>query len=276
MTNSKTPTRRQVLIGLGTVGAASLAGCSAGPGTGGDDVPTETMNESMGTATPMETTDESMGTATSTQGTANVRVVHASPNAPAVDVYVDGNAVLEGVAFGAVSDYLELSAGSHAVEITAAGDSETVVFDDDVTVEADTDYTVVAAGEIGDAADEPFAPLVLTDDNSDPGGDTARVRLVHASPDAPAVDVTLASNGDVLYDGVPYGESGYVEVPAGDYTIEVRGDTETNDGDVAATFDLSLAGGEVYTGFAVGYLSPDDEPADTAFDLVVVQDTGAD
>jgi hypothetical protein len=158
--------------------------------------------------------------------------------------------------------------------LTAAGDSETVVFEGALPVEAGTEYTVAAVGEIGEMADEPFEPLVLTDDNSAVGDDTARVRLVHASPDAPAVDVTLASSGDALYDGLAYGESEYVEAPAGDYTLEVRGDTEGNDGDVVGTFDVSLAGGQVYTAFAAGYLTPDDDPADTAFDLFVVQDTG--
>ncbi|MEF8838116.1 MAG: DUF4397 domain-containing protein [Haloarculaceae archaeon] len=212
-------------------------------------------------------------TATPTPDPAHVRVVHASPNAPNVDVWVNGTAVLEDVTFGAISAYLDLPAGTHTVEIAAAGDPETVVFSGDLTVDAGTAYTVVAAGEIGDMADEPFAPLVLTDDNSDPGTDSARVRLVHASPDAPAVDVTLASSGDALFDGVPFGGAGYVEVPAGDYTIDVRGDTETNDGDVVASFDLSLAGGQVYTGVAAGYLSPADEPADTPFDLLLAQDT---
>jgi hypothetical protein len=37
---------------------------------------------------------------------------------------------------------------------------------------------------------------------------------------------------------------------------------------------VSVAGGGVYTGFAAGYLSPDDEPDDTPFDLVVAQDSG--
>lgn len=53
--------------------------------------------------------------------TANVRVAHLSPDAPAVDVYVDGAAVLEDVPFGAVSDYLELPAGSHTIEVAPAG-----------------------------------------------------------------------------------------------------------------------------------------------------------
>jgi hypothetical protein len=174
-----------------------------------------------------------------------------------------------------VSGYLEVPAGDRAVEITPADDAGASVFSGTVTVAADGAYTVAAAGEVGDDADQPFEPLVLEDDNADPGDDTARVRLVHASPDAPAVDVTLASSGDVLYDDVAYGQSGYVEVPAGSYTLDVRGATDANDGDVVASFDVSLEGGQVYTAFAAGYLSPDDEPADVPFDLYLVQDTSS-
>nr|WP_245180645.1 DUF4397 domain-containing protein [Halomicroarcula amylolytica] len=257
--------RRRVLLGIGTGVTVGLAGCAGGSGSGdGADTPADTDTE-----TATETSTETDTPA----GNASVRMAHMSPNAPNVDVYVDGSAVLEDVPFGAVSDYLDVPAGERMVEITAAGDAETSVFSGAVPVEAETAYTVAAIGEIGDEADEPFEPLVLEDDNSDPGGETARVRLVHASPDAPAVDVTLASSGDVLFDGVAYGESGYVEVPAGDCTLQIRGDTESNDGDVAAEFDVSLDGGQVYTAFAAGYLSPDDEPADTPFDLVVAQDT---
>src|SRR5690242_6965489 len=43
--------------------------------------------------------------------TAKVRVVHASPDAPAVDVWVDGSKVLSGVTFFTASDYLDLPAG---------------------------------------------------------------------------------------------------------------------------------------------------------------------
>jgi hypothetical protein len=121
--------------------------------------------------------------------------------------------------------------------------------------------------------DTTFQPLVLEDDNSDPGGDQARLRVVHASPDAPAVDVTVAASGDALFDGVAFTESGYVTVPSGDYTVEIRGDTDSNDGDVVADYDVSLNGGTVYTAFARGYLSPDDEPADESFSLQVVQDS---
>ncbi|MDS0222329.1 DUF4397 domain-containing protein [Haloarcula sp. S1AR25-5A] len=269
---SSDTTRRRILLGIGTGVTVGLAGCSGDGGDGGAEEP-DTETDS-GMDTPMETETETETEEATDSGTGSVRVAHMSPNAPNVDVYVEGDAVLEDVAFGAVSQYLDVPAGELSVEITAAGDPDTSVFSGPVPVAADTAYTVAAIGELGDDADQAFEPLVLEDDNSDPGGDTARVRLVHASPDAPAVDVTLASNGDALYDGVEYGGSGYVEVPEGDYTLQVRGDTESNDGDVVAEFDVSLAGGEVYTAFAAGYLSPDDEPADTPFDLIVAQDTG--
>lgn len=296
----RSTTRRRLLLSSGAIGAAVLAGCG-GPGTGvgTNGSPTDGgigTESPMGTAEPTETevgtetetstetdgatetgeeteTDAETETGTETGGEARVRVVHLSPNAPNVDLYVDGSAVLEDVAFGTVSDYLALTAGTYTVEITAAGDPDTSVFEGDVTVEADTVYTIAAIGEVGDGADQPFEPLVLTDETEPPAGDMARLRVVHASPDAPAVDIT--AGGDVLFDGVAYGESGYVEVPSGDYTVEIRGDTPENDGEVVQSFDVSLAGGQVYTAFAAGYLSPDDEPADTPFDLIIAEDTEA-
>ncbi|MDS0300498.1 DUF4397 domain-containing protein [Halogeometricum sp. S1BR25-6] len=271
-------TRRRALIGIGTGLAVGLAGCmGGGDGTETEGSTSTEMSTEMETSTEMagETEMETeSGEATGTEGeSASVRVAHVAPNAPNVDVYVDGSAVLEDVPFGAVSEYLAVPAGERQVQITAAGDPDTVVFEGAVPVEAGMMYTVAATGEIGDMADQAFEPLVLQGDGSAPGGDMARVRLVHASPDAPAVDVTLASNGDTVFDGVAYGESSTTTVPAGDYTLDVRGDTESNDGDVAASFDVSLSGGQAYTAFAAGYLTPDDEPADTAFDLIVAQDT---
>ncbi|PSQ23502.1 hypothetical protein BRD06_09055 [Halobacteriales archaeon QS_9_67_15] len=274
-------TRRDVIAALGASFSVGLAGCGSdsdgetdGPDDGdGMDTETDAMDGTntetdgeMGTEMPEDTE-----TPTAT-GTANVRVAHFSPDAPNVDVYVNDDEVLSDVAFRAVSDYLELPVGTHTVTITAAGDPNTVAFEGDVTVEA-ADYTIAAIGELS-GEDTDFRPLILEDDNGDIGDDTARVRLVHASPDAPAVDVTTDGGDGALYDGVPFGEAGYVEVPAGTYTLQVRGDTDGNDGDVVADYTVELVGGTVYTGFAGGYLTPGDDPADAPFDLTLAVDSG--
>ena len=144
-----------------------------------------------------------------------VRVAHFSPDAPNVDVLVEGEPVLEDVPYEAVSEYLDLPAGTYGVTITAAGDPEAVVFDDEVTVE-EPYYTAAAIGEL---EAETFEPLVLVDADDIPE-EQALVRLVHASPDAPAVDVFA---GDApLYEDVAFGEdSEYLEVEPGPYTLDV-------------------------------------------------------
>jgi hypothetical protein len=267
MSDSTNPTRRRLLLGLGVAATASLAGCGA---TADTDDTTTTAETDAGTATPTATPTP---TETPPDGNAALRVAHFSPNAPNVDVYVDDTAVLEDVPFGAVSTYMTVPAGTRRVRITPAGDAETIVFEGDVGVANEATYTVAAVGEVGDGVDRPFAPLVLEDDVSEPDDGTARIRVIHASPDAPAVDVSVVGSEDPLFDGVDFGQSGSIAVPAGDYTVEIRGDTESNDGDVVASFDVSLAAGGVYSAFASGYLSPGDS-MENAFDLFVAQDVG--
>lgn len=190
---------------------------------------------------------------------AAVRVAHFSPDAPNVDVYVDGEQVLADVAYGDVSPYLEVPPGTYTVTITAAGDPGTVAFEGDVTIES-AFYTVAAIGELGATT---FEPLVLVDAGS------ALVRLVHASPDAPAVDVY--ANDQLVFENAAFGEStAYVAVPAGAYTLDVRpaGDPETT----VASFDVTLELATAYSAYAIGYLEPPADLAERAFDLQVTVD----
>ncbi|MFC3478109.1 DUF4397 domain-containing protein [Halobacterium litoreum] len=275
----------------GTALAVALAGC-AGNGGGDADTTTETTDGAGTTETTTTadgTTETTDGTTTSAGDGGYLRAVHASPNAPDVDVYVDDQLAFEGAPFGGVTPYASLSPGDHDVRITAAGDESTVVFDQTVPV-AEGFQSAVAYGELQTGGgtttadgtttangttteqmdgDTAFTVGLLEDQSEAPGADESVVRLFHASPDAPAVDVTVESSGSALFDGVAFGESSsYETVPAGSYTLEVRPDTEDNSGDVVTTFDVTVEGGTAYTAFAVGYLA-DQEPG---FDLVTAVD----
>ena len=243
---------------LKSAGGLALIGTLAGCAGGGDS------SEETGDGSEEETDGD--GDAESDPD-ASIRVAHLSPDAPNVDVYVAGDAVLEDVPYRTVSDYLDVQSGTYQVMITAAGDMDTVVYDQELEVPAG-EFTIAALGELAEE-NEAFGVEVYEDDVSDPGED-ARVRLVHAAPDAPNVDVTVG--GDPLFEDVPFGAAGSTTVAAGEYTLEVRPATENNDGDVVAEFDLTPEAGVVYTGFAVGYLAPDEAPADMPFDLEVVVD----
>jgi hypothetical protein len=206
---------------------------------------------------------------------AAIRVAHASPDAPDVDVLVDGSVVVSDLSFRDVSPYLEVPAGEYEVAVNAAGTDTTVFGPVDLTLEAE-DYTAVARGEVS-SDDTAFTVAVFEDTNgANVGDDEARVRAIHASPDAPAVDVTVDDGAATLFDGVAFGESGgYVVVEAGTYDVEIRPDTGDDDGSVVFETDLTLEGGATYTAFAEGYLSPDDESTDEAFGLVPSQDASA-
>ncbi|ADB60266.1 hypothetical protein Htur_1378 [Haloterrigena turkmenica DSM 5511] len=267
-------TRRRALSLIGSTGIVAIAGCTGGGGDSNDEEMSdddgsngEEMNngtEDMNNESESDDMDEAMG---------NVRVAHLSPDAPNVDVWVDGDPALEDVPYRTVSDYLPLEPGTYAVEITAAGDPDTVVFDDDLEV-GEGDYTVAAVGELAEE-NQPFEVAVFEDDLSDPG-DQARIRLVHASPDAPAVDVTAGDGETVLFEGAAFGDAAAVEVPADMYTLEVRPATDGNDGDVVATFDVEPEAGTVSSAFAVGYLEPKSAPVDEPFDLEIVVDHDGD
>lgn len=176
---------------------------------------------------------------------ARVRVVHASPDAPAVDVWVNDALTLENVPFQAVSDYLTVPGGTYNVKVVPTGATEPVVINADLTVDAGVDYTVIARGLLAD-----ISPLVLVDNNSDPAAGNAHVRFVHLSPDAPAVDIAVAG-GPVVIGNIAFGEaSSYTPVPAGSYDLEVRlAGTNTV---VLPLPGIALADGDVYTAYAFG------------------------
>lgn len=201
-----------------------------------------------------------------------LRVAHASPDAPAVDVLVDGDAVLEDLEFRDVTDYLKVPAGEYTVEVGTSEDDATVFGRVDVDLAAE-DYTAVALGEVT-CDDTEFTVSLFEDTNrADLGDDEARERAIHASPDAPAVDVTVDDGALTLFEDVAFGEaSDYAVVPADSYEVEVR----PADGcEAVFETDVTLDGGTTYTVFAVGYLDPENAPTDEAFGLMPALDATA-
>jgi hypothetical protein len=188
----------------------------------------------------------------SAQGDARIRVLHASPDAPAVDIFLDGSEAISDLAFDEITDYVAVPAGDHKVDVfpAAADGTGDPAISADVTLAADTDYTVAAVGLLAD-----IEPLVLLDDNTAPAAGEAKLRFVHASPDAPAVDIYAEGAGVVVPNAAFKDASGYLDLAAGTYNLEVRAaGTETVALDLPG---ITLEEGKVYTAFAVGLLEGD-------------------
>jgi hypothetical protein len=180
---------------------------------------------------------------------AQVRIVHASPDAPAVDIWINGEVAISGLAFGEATDYVSLDAGDYDVAVTPAGaGAEDAVIEATLTLESGMAYTVAAVGEVAN-----IEPLVLQDNLGAPEMGKAHVRVVHASPDAPAVDVAV-TDGPVLIQGLEFkADSGYLPVDAMAYDLEVR---PSGTEDVAIAIPgFNAEAGTVYTVMAIGLLA---------------------
>lgn len=195
---------------------------------------------------------------------AGVRVGHFSADAPNVDVYANGNAVLTDVPFGAISDYLFVPAGTYQIQVVPAGASleeGPVVIDAPLTFKGGTLTTVAATNELAN-----ITPVVLKDKPA-PIADEAQIRVVHLSADAPKVDVAAdgSSVKEAIFKNLKYGKAkGYATVPAGEYDLEVR-----PAGDKKAAFDidpLTLEAGKSYSAMAIGQLGSG------SFTVILVED----
>lgn len=174
---------------------------------------------------------------------AMVRVVHASPDAGTVDVFVDGNALLTNFQFGTVTDYVTVPAGSHNIQVAPAGKgASAAVITQSVTVSAGVPYTVAAIG----TKDSGFSLQAFVDNNS-LTANQAKVRVYHLSPNAGPVDV--AAGGNKVISGLTYKQaSDYLMVPAGSYTFNVTA-TQAN---ATVPVPATLKAGVVTSVFAVG------------------------
>jgi hypothetical protein len=190
---------------------------------------------------------------------AMVRVLHASPDAPAVDVKVDDANVLTNVPFKTISEYLAVPGGTYNIKVCATG-TDTCVIDADLTFEAGKMYTVAATNVLAS-----IEAQVLVDAPA-PTADKTQVRVVHFSADTPAVDVLTQDGSTKVVENLAYPDAtDYLTLEPASYDLKV---CATADNTVCPLDPgaLELAAGTSYSVFAVGSLAGETLDAVVAID----------
>ncbi|MFC7134617.1 MULTISPECIES: DUF4397 domain-containing protein [Salinibaculum] len=190
-----------------------------------------------------------------------IRIGHCSPDAPNVDIQVDGETAFEDVGFRDLSDYTSLAPGEHMVRIKPAGSTDTVI-ELNASLDEDTRYTALATGMLDD-----IEATVFVDDPGDVPTGKAHVRFIHASPDAPRVGISVRDGPDLFKRQQFRSASDYEQVDAGSYDLDV---IPTGNREPALSLDgIEFSGGAAYSAIAVGLVE------DGSLDALLVEDTVA-
>ena len=181
---------------------------------------------------------------------ADLRVVHASADAPAVDVLANNGTTpaISNLAFPNATGYLNLPAATYNFKVVPTGTLTPAVINADVPLVNSHEYTLLAVGALAN-----IEPLLLTDNNRVVATE-AKVRLIHASTLASNVDIYVVAAGASIanatanFSNIPFKAStGYVSLAAGNYDVII---TPTGTKTEAIKATLTFANGKIYTAIA--------------------------
>lgn len=186
-----------------------------------------------------------------------VRCIHNVAEGPSVNILVDGKIVLSQVPYKAVSDYLRVPSGKHALAITTI-DGINVLASSVVNLMPGKDYSVIAHGDVKNL--KSIGLLALVDSKTCPGHGKSHIRFVHAAATIPNVDIWI--NGKYkVFPNVAYGSVGnptYLSVNSVKMNISAA---------PAGTMDIALGpipfspeSGKIYTIIATGLLNDSAAP----------------
>jgi len=121
--------------------------------------------------------------------TAQLRIMHASPDELNLDVLIDGKIMASDLAYQGNTGYFTLSTGSHKVQLNLTGTS-TSVLSASVSLASSTEATLIAYNYAAN-----LTSLVLTDNNTTPASGDIQLRFVQAAPGVGAADVYVVTAG---------------------------------------------------------------------------------
>jgi len=178
-----------------------------------------------------------------------IRVVHAIPDAPAVDIYVDDKKTLSSLNYKKVTGYVSLESGKHTIKIypTSAQGKGTPVAQQDVDLNANWDYTVAATGKLNSPQIRIFS-----DNLNLPGSGKTNIRVYHLSSNAPAINLAV-KDGNILARNLAYGNATeYLQVESKNYQLQIQ---NAANNEVIYTTSATLASNSVQSIFAFGLIN---------------------
>lgn len=116
-----------------------------------------------------------------------LRAINASPDAPPLEIYVDGVRLIENLPLAQPTRYIGIASGPAALKVVTSDSAS--LLSTATQFATGRSYSLFVLGPV-----DSLAVLILTDSTSAPA-DSARVRFVNASPTDRSVDVYVKALG---------------------------------------------------------------------------------
>lgn len=212
---------------------------------------------------------------------ARLQVIHnaADPGAASVDVYLNGNLLLDDFAFRTATPFIDAPAGV-ALNVGIAPPTSTSVNDTLVniplTLQGGETYIAIANGVLTppafaanpDGRATAFQLLIKTAALESASTLTdVSFSVLHGATDAPIIDVLVDGPTNLVHDAGYTDITNYITVPAADYLLDIT--PGSNNGVIVASFNAplsTLGGGSAFV-FASGFLDPTVNQNGPAFGL---------
>ena len=152
------------------------------------------------------------------RGHSLVRVVNAVNGGKDAVVEMDNQTIFDGVKAATVTDYREVKTNLANFTVKEMGGTEglKVAENDEVLMDGNR-YTVILMSE-----DVAKNALRVVKDEVIPDSGKARIRVIHAAPGAPELDIAISGSKDKLFSGVNFkSEAGYKDVDPTTLTLVV-------------------------------------------------------
>jgi len=205
------------------------------------------------------------GGSSSNSENGNLRFLQGSPDAPQINLLVDGKSVATNIGYINATGYISLKSGSRHVQVVPMSGASSVL-DTNVTITASGNQTLIISGPAAS-----IHSVLLADGGTTATTGDAHVRVVNASSSMGTADVYIVPSGTSIAGISPTvanlafnSDTGYQLVPVGAYEVFMTAPQTKNAFLSTGPINLAASANQTVVGL--------DDPSGSGFTFTVLTD----